>query len=292
MIGKNKSHAQSAVDPHAQVDRYRPAALPVPVADVAVPEVAVPGLVDDAGQPSSRSVALVTRIVEKAHRLQEPAVARYVAKLRAKYPDDSPAQIIRRLERRYLTTVTASGGAVGATASIPGVGTITAISALSADTAIFIEASALYALAVAEVHGISPEESERRRALVLSVAMGEEGVAALGKVAGARGTDAIARLTGTAISTKRVASLNRMLTNKLIKKFAVRRAPLLVGKLVPGGIGAAIGGAGNRALGTLVLKNAATAFGPPPRHWDIDGAVVGSSIAPATPLRVIRGEVR
>jgi len=223
---------------------------------------------------SSKSVALVTRIVEKAHRLQEPAVTKYVAKLRAKYPDDSPEQIIARLERRYLNAVTASGAAVGATASIPGVGTITALSALSADTALFIEASALLALATAEVHGISPEQTDRRRALVLSVAMGEEGVAALGKVAGARGTDAIARLTGTGLSSSRIATLNRTLTTRLVKKFALRRAPVLAGKLIPGGIGAAVGGAGNRALGMLVLKNARQAFGQPPRFWDIDGTVV------------------
>lgn len=286
MIGKKKTRDKSAeANPHAEVDVYRPAGLPVPADDTAD------------GHASSGSVALVTRIVEKAHRLQEPAVAKYVAKLRAKHPDDSPEQIIRRLERRYLNTVTVSGGAVGATASIPGVGTITAISALGADTALFIEASALLALATAEVYGISPDESERRRALVLSVAMGEEGVAALGKVAGVRGTDAIARLSGNALSVKRLTSLNRMLTNKLVKKFALRRAPVLVGKLIPGGIGAAIGGAGNRALGTLVLRNAHEAFGPPPRHWDIDGTVVSTAdqsanLAQGTPLQVIRGETR
>lgn len=249
-------------DPHAQVEVYRDAGLPVPAGDT--------------DQSQSRSVALVARIVEKAHRLQEPAVARYVARLRAAHPDESPEQIIARLERRYLNAVTVSGGAVGATASIPGIGTITAISALSADTAVFIEASALLALAIAEVHGISPHETERRRALVLSVALGEEGVAALGKVAGVRGTDAIARLAGPAISTQRLAGLNKMLTNHLVKKFALRRAPILAGKLIPGGIGAAVGGAGNRALGTLVLRNAREAFGPPPRFWDVDGTVRSS----------------
>ena len=226
----------------------------------------------------SRTVGMVAKILEKAHRLQEPAVTKYVARMRAKHPDDSPEQLIARLERQYLNAVTVSGGAVGAAASIPGVGTITAISALSADTALFIEASALLALATAEVYGISPHEVERRRALVLSVALGEEGIAALGKVAGTRGTDAIARLSGGGMSSSHLASLNRMLTSKLIKKFAVRRAPILAGKLIPGGIGAAVGGAGNRALGTLVLRNARTAFGPPPRFWDIDGQVVQADV--------------
>lgn len=246
--------------------------LPVPASDDAA------GLPAASAETPSRAVALVTRIVEKAHRLQEPAVTKYVARLRAKHPEDSPEQIIRRLESRFLNTVTASGAAVGATAAIPGVGTVTAITALSADTALFIEASALLALATAEVYGISPQETERRRALVLAVAMGEEGIAALGKVAGTRGTEAVARLAGNGLSAKTLAGLNKSLTKKLVKKFAIRRAPILAGKLIPGGIGAAVGGAGNRALGTLVLRNARGAFGPPPRFWDIDGSVVGDVV--------------
>lgn len=259
---KKKSDAPN---PHAQLDVYRPGPLAPLGAEVVAPSDPV---------ASTRSVALVGRILEKAHRLQEPAVTKYVAKLRAKYPDDTPDQLIARLERRYLNAVTASGAAVGATASIPGVGTVTALSAMTADTALFIEASALLTLAIAEVHGISPEETERRKALVLSVALGEEGIAALGKVAGARGTDAIARLTGSGLSSTRIASLNKALTTKLLKKFAIRRAPVMVGKLIPGGIGAAVGGAGNRALGTLVLRNARESFGPAPRYWDIDGTVL------------------
>ncbi|MFT4087243.1 MAG: hypothetical protein QM658_08790 [Gordonia sp. (in: high G+C Gram-positive bacteria)] len=228
----------------------------------------------DAPRPSARSVALVGRILEQAQRLQEPAVAKYVAHLRKAHPDDSPEQIVERLERRFLNTVTASGGVVGATASIPGVGTIAALSALTADTALFIEASALLALATAEVHGISPADAELRRSLVLSVALGEEGVTALGKVVGARGTGALSRLAIPGLPNGQVAKLNKMLTGKLVKKFAVRRAPVLVGKLIPGGVGAVVGGAGNRALGALVVRNARAAFGPPPRFWDLDGVVV------------------
>ena len=35
-----------------------------------------------------------------------------------------------------------------------------------------------------------------------------------------------------------------------------------------------IGAAGNRALGAMVVKNARSTFGPPPRFWDIDGTVL------------------
>ncbi|MFT3663059.1 MAG: hypothetical protein QM809_17325 [Gordonia sp. (in: high G+C Gram-positive bacteria)] len=260
-----RKKTSKARDTHTEIDVHRPSDLPE-----AEPRS---GESDDRQVPA-RAVALVTRIVEKAHRLQEPAVTKYVARLREKHPDDTPEQLLRRLERRFLNTVTASGGAVGAAAAIPGVGTVTALSALSADTAIFIEASALFALATAEVYGIAPHESERRRALVLTVAMGEEGLSALGKVAGARSTDALNRLMGPALAPKRLASLNNALTKRLVRRFALRRAPVLVGKLIPGGIGAAVGGIGNRALGSMVLRNAREAFGPPPRFWDVDGQVI------------------
>ncbi|MFM9377734.1 hypothetical protein [Gordonia sp. VNK21] len=234
----------------------------------------LPDAVTAAPAADSRAAAAVGRILDRAGRLQEPAVSRYVAKLRDAHPDDDPAALIARLERRYLTAVTASGSAVGAAASIPGVGTFTALTALTADTAVFIEASALLALATAEVHGITVHESERRRALVLSVALGEEGVAALGKVLGTRSTGAVARLGRPGAAPKSLLRLNKTLTNRLVRKFAVRRAPILVGKLIPGGVGAAVGGAGNRALGRLVLRNAREAFGPPPRHFPIDGEVL------------------
>ena len=58
-------------------------------------------------------------VIDRAARLQAPAVAKYVASLRADHPDEMPSQIIERLEKRYLNAVTGSGGAVGAAAAVP-----------------------------------------------------------------------------------------------------------------------------------------------------------------------------
>ncbi|MCF8590243.1 hypothetical protein [Gordonia liuliyuniae] len=238
---------------------------------------------DVASQTSGRSSGLViTTLVDKAQRLQQPAVARYVANIRRRHPDESPEQIIRRLERHYLTTVTASGGAVGAAAAVPGVGTVTALGAMSAETVFFIEASALLALAIADVHGIAPTQHDRRRALVLAVALGDEGVGIIGKTLGKSNKNAIAQLGVPGIPGANLATINKALTNRFVKKFTIGKAPVMFGKVLPGGIGAVIGGVGNRALGTAVIRNARNAFGQPPRRWltVIDGAVDGTVIAP------------
>lgn len=240
---------------------------------------------DAASQTSGRSPGLVvTTLVDKAQRLQQPAVARYVASIRKRHPDESPEQIIRRLEKQYLTTVTASGGAVGAAAAVPGVGTVTAISAMSAETVFFIEASALLALAIADVHGIAPTHRDRRRALVLAVALGEEGTGIIGKTLGKTNSSAIAQLSVPGIPGANLATINKALTNRFVKKFTLGKAPVMFGKVLPGGIGAVIGGVGNRALGTAVIRNARSAFGQPPRRWltvvdgtvedSVDGAVI------------------
>ncbi|EGD56666.1 hypothetical protein [Gordonia neofelifaecis] len=226
-------------------------------------------------QKSGKSSLLVlTGLIDKAQRLQQPAVAKYVRRIRRKYPDEGPEQVIRRLEKHYLRTVTASGGAVGATAAVPGVGTLTAVSAITAESALFIEASALLALAIAEVHGIAPTDGERRKALVLAVALGEEGATVVGKALGARSSDAIAKLGVPGIPGANLNTINRALGNKFIKKFTIGKAPVVMGKLVPGGIGAVIGGVGNRALGSRVIRNSREAFGPPPHFWDVDGEVI------------------
>ncbi|MGC4934622.1 hypothetical protein ACLQ3C_13180 [Gordonia sp. DT30] len=223
--------------------------------------------------PSGRSVEFAGNMLDKAQRLQAPAVARYVRGLQRKHPDDSPAQLIGRLEKRYLHTVTGSGSAVGATAAVPGVGTVTALGAVTGETALFLEASALLALAIAEVHGISIHDTERRKTLVLTVALGEEGLARLSGVVGARG-GALRRLGIASAPSGTFANLNKTLVNRTVKKYALKRAPVVVGRLLPAGIGAVIGGAGNRVLGKRVIANARVAFGPPPAHATIDGVVV------------------
>src|SRR5215217_7580759 len=89
-------------------------------------------------------------------------------------PGATPADIAKKLEKHYLAAVVASGAAVGSTAAFPGIGTLTAFGAVAGETVVFLEATSVYVLALAEVYGIPADHRERRRALVLAVLMGED----------------------------------------------------------------------------------------------------------------------
>jgi hypothetical protein len=108
------------------------------------------------GKPK-RSARALASIIERSSRLQGPAAAAYVERLRRADPDAGPATIVSKLEKRYVTAVTASGAAVGSTAVLPGLGTLAALSAAAGETAVFLEATAFYVLAVASVFGISTD---------------------------------------------------------------------------------------------------------------------------------------
>jgi hypothetical protein len=210
--------------------------------------------------------ALVS-ILDNGSKLQGPTVDKYVWRIRRAHPDESPAQIIERMEKTFLTAVTGSGGAAGATAAVPGVGTLASVAAVGAETTFFVEASALLTLAVASVHGIPVHDQEQRKALVLAVALGETGREIVQKTLGTTSGNVGKLITGKIPGAGGLSGLNKRLIKKFVAKYAAKRGALFLGTMLPAGIGAVIGGAGNRSLGKGVIRNARETFGPPPTSW-------------------------
>ena len=83
------------------------------------------------------------------------------------------------LERRYLAAVVGTGAASGGAAALPGIGTAASVATGAAEIAAFVSTTALYVLALAEVYGVPTDDPQFRRALVLTVLLGELGEAAL-----------------------------------------------------------------------------------------------------------------
>jgi hypothetical protein len=228
----------------------------------------LPAVRDGVDEDPSAAAKALSAILERSTRVQAPAVKAYVDRLRSQRPDATPAETITRLEKHYLATVMASGAAVGSAAAFPGIGTLTALSAVAGETVVFLEATSLFVLAVAEVHGIPADHKERRRALVLAVLVGEDSKHAVADLLGSGRTSGAWLSDGAAtLPLPAVSQLNSRLVRFFVKKYTLKRGAMALGKMLPVGIGAVVGGVGNRLMGKKIISNARKAFGPPPPRW-------------------------
>ena len=207
---------------------------------------------------------------DRVMAIQRPVVLAHIRGIRHRHPEATPEQLVRILERRYLAAVTGGGAAVGATAVIPGVGTGITLALSGIETAGFLEATALFAQSVSEVHGITVDDPERARALVMTMMLGHEGSDLVRQLAGQVTGGGVARTAywGELVTTSLPRAIMGPLTDKLkrtfIRQFAAKGGASLLGKAVPFGIGAVIGGMGNHILGKRVVSSSRLAFGQAP----------------------------
>ncbi|WP_448810524.1 hypothetical protein [Agromyces bauzanensis] len=235
------------------------------------------------------------RGIDAVLAIQRPVVVAHIRSIRRRFPNATPEQIVRILERRYLAAVTTGGAAVGATAVIPGIGTGVTLALSGVETAGFLEATALFAQSVAEVHGIAIENPERARALVMTLMLGREGIDLVRQLASQATGRGVARNAywGELITNSMPKALMGTVVDRLrsifIRQFAVRGGAGIIGKAIPFGIGAAIGGAGNHLLGRKVLQQSRLAFGAPPAILPVDlEPREGDSVVRSAALRMSR----
>jgi hypothetical protein len=204
--------------------------------------------------------------LDRALAIQRPVVLAHLNRMRRLHPGDSPANTISRLERQYLTAVVGIGGASGAAAALPGVGTTASVASGAAEVTAFVSASATYVLALSELHGIPVNDADLRRALVLSILVGEGGaetLAALGR--GEKHWGEVFSLSSQ--QKDKILGINRRLGGLLLRRLGTRQGALLVGRALPLGVGAAIGAGGNAALARGVIHSARKTFGRPPETF-------------------------
>ncbi|MDT4941644.1 MAG: hypothetical protein QOJ34_1733 [Pseudonocardiales bacterium] len=213
--------------------------------------------------------------LDKALTVQRPAVQSYLDRVRRKNPDLTPAGVVGQLEHRYLAAVVGIGGASGAAAALPGAGTAATLASGAAEVTAFVSATALYVLALAELHGVPVSDPDVRRALVVSVLVGEGGIAAI-EGAAVAGERHWAHVLSRATPKDKITVLNGYLARKLVRRLGTRQGALLVGRALPLGIGAAVGAGGNAALARGAITAARKAFGPAPKRFPPRVIDVGS----------------
>lgn len=208
--------------------------------------------------------------LRKLLSVQRPVVLAAVRQLRRAHPDATPAELHKTLDSYYKNLATGGGAAVGATAVIPGIGTGAALALAGAETAGFLEASALYSQAVAEIHGLAVREPERANALVMGLMLGQSGrelIDQFSQQASGKGkpmTSTWGETLVTQLPTSLLGSLTTQLRKSLMKRFAAKLGGSVVGRVLPFGIGAVVGGVTNRTMAGKVIEHAHTAFGAPP----------------------------
>jgi len=218
----------------------------------------------------SREHPFAVRSLDRVMGVQRPLVVAHIRSIRRRHPDATPEQIVRVLEARYLAAVTAGGAAVGATAVVPGIGTGITLALSGVETIGFMESTALFAQSVAEVHGIAIDDPERARALVMTLMLGKEGVdlvSQLAKQATGRGSTRSSywgEMVTKSLPRAAMGPIVDRLKSEFIRQFAKRGGASFLGKALPFGVGAVVGGAGNHLLGRRVLTTSRRAFGAAP----------------------------
>ena len=238
----------------------------------------------------------VERGVERLLSVQRPVVLAHIRGIRRRHPGATPAQVITILEKRYLTAVTTGGAAVGAAAVLPAVGTGISLALSAAETAGFLETSALFAQSVTEVHGIAVDDPERARTLVMAMMLGTAGSDLVKQFADQAlgGGKTRPKFWGEVVTKSlpqaAFGQIAERVKRAFIRRFAVTQGASVIGRAIPFGIGAVIGGTGNHFLGRKVVTSARTAFGPAPAVFPVIlDPVVRDPAVPTVVQRARRG---
>jgi hypothetical protein len=202
--------------------------------------------------------------VDKAVKSRWDDALRIAAEAEGTTVEAKVSSILRRFKRE----LTAVGAATGAVAASPGLGTAAAASALAADMAWFGMRATDLIMAIGAVHGHTESTMEERRAWVLAVLAfgddaGKQFKSLLREVDGSLvpvgdqvGGKAAGLFGGDAATVEALRRLNTTLASQVATKYGTRRSVLAVGKLLPFGIGAVVGGTANYTFVRVVGKQA------------------------------------
>lgn len=205
---------------------------------------------------------MVKGALVKALDMQAPLARKNYERLRRVSPDATPAELCEQLTKYYLNAVTVSGGVAGGVGVVPGA----ALASAGVDAVSFLEGSVLYVLTLAEIHGLHPEDAERRGLLVRTILIGDSAVTALGK-----GTQRTSQYWGkqivSGIPMSTVKQVNKVLGPRFVTKYGTKTGVVVLSKQVPFGIGAGLGAGANHLVARSIIKQSRNVLGPPPHEF-------------------------
>lgn len=210
--------------------------------------------------------AVIRSGLNKALEAQQPIAAANVERLRRIHPEKSPEELVSYLNKVYLVAVASTGAVAGGAAIVPN--GVIQIPVAIADLLSFLEASVLYTLSLAEIHGLDLEDVERRTFLVTSVLVGNTAATVtleplIGHTAPYWGKKIVESIPMSVIN-----KANKVLGPRFITKYGTKQGVLVLGKQIPLFIGVGIGAGGNFLFGRSIIKSSQKILGPVPESWE------------------------
>lgn len=198
---------------------------------------------------------------------------RAIEEARTVAPGAAPAVKARQIATPIRKRMTALGAAAGATAAAPGIGTSVAVGTLAAELGVVALKTTDMVMSIGAAYGHLNASPEERRAWVLAVlAFGDDAAEEFATLARDLGMnvssgqaievagEAIGGGAGQMATVDALRRINTTLVAQVLKKWGTRRGAATVGKLLPFGIGAAVGGSANYVMMREFAKQASRFF--------------------------------
>lgn len=219
----------------------------------------LPNALSDLDVPDSKWARMLLAALDKGLSEADPIAIARVERMKAGYPGITTEQIAKKLGHRFRNTVAASGAAAGAAAVAPGVGTAVALAATAPDLYLYMRESAVYVLAMSQIHGVRALDADERRAVVLMVLVGGGLAAGANKAIGQVGPN-VAKIIVQKVPPQTLNEINKYLGRYFITKYGAKSGGLVLSKHVPLGLGVVVGGGANAAFATQTIRSARKTF--------------------------------
>ena len=178
---------------------------------------------------------------------------------------------VAALTDAFARELAATGAVAGGTAAVPGIGTATAVASNAGEIGWFALRVSDLILAIAAVHGHTTASVEQRRAWLLSIlAFGGDASSEFASVAATITRSGLGAKATEVVSSEWLGTINRTIAKTLLKRWGARRSAIVLGRLLPFGIGAAIGGTTNFGAVRMIARNADDFFRRAPRELVIE----------------------
>lgn len=214
------------------------------------------------------SASMLASVDEVSQQRWEAAKARAAAAPGTLRPDRIDA-----VSTAFKRELGLTGAAAGATAAAPMVGTAATLASVMAELAWFTARAGDLILTIAAIHGRPDPTIEERRAWVLAVLLygssaRDEFARTLNEV-----SVGVAPTVGRQIPVTTLQAANRTMSKLFVRRYGTKRGLIALGRLLPIGVGAAIGGSANYLTIRTLARHADQFFARLPYSAiDVDSA--------------------